>query len=264
MIKSRPAVLFTVFMIVVICDTGVGARTRRKPGTNGKENRSRHAVVSRESAAREYLDRLDNSLSRLSYAMDDYDFNKIHWHLFDIYECYAKLDTLSGAEQKRVTDSTLSIVTPRRARMIRTQAFIDSFITTMEQKQAADTAKRADTSAAVVRPVVMRENDSTAHKLMRVKNGFFEPLKNLKRDSMTTILLETEIASAPRNYVEYEVAKLKEKTAALHRYFDAGEFSMSRTELEWLIDYLSGVKTDIINYIAFRKDVYSDGTHSEE
>ena len=54
----------------------------------------------------------------------------------------------------------------------------------------------------------------------------------------------------PGNPVEYEIVKLKKQTTKVHRYFDAGEFIMSRTELEWLRDALRRNRADLIGYIA--------------
>lgn len=256
--------MVAVLLSVYICDTGARQRSKEKNEIGAKENRRRHAVTSRESVAREYIDRLENALLRLSYAMDDFDFDKIHWRLFDIYECFLKLDTLSGAAKRCINDSSLSVLTASNARMIQTQAFIDSFIFIMEQKQAADSTESGDSPAAGIRPIVINGKNTSEVEKLKLNKTLSNALTIPEQDSFKTVILETEKARSPQNYVEYEITKLKEKTADIHRYFDAGEFSMSRTELEWQIDYLSGVKTEIINYIASSKDTSSDTTHSGE
>ena len=262
MIKRYYALLFIVILVVFRFDADARRRKRSTPDRGGNETVSRGATISRESAVREYIDRLETTLSRLAYDMDDYDFDRIHRHLFSVYQCYAGLDTLSGAVKRSLADTTLSIASGRKAKAMQTQAFIDSFIIKMEQLKKSDST--GDTVTIVDRPVIRREKDTTATRLTKLKTGFINLLETGMQDSGKSVVVTTTEKPVPQNYIEYEVEKLKEKTAGIHRYFDAGEFSMSRSELEWLISYLSGVKMDIINHVVSRKEAASDGSHTGE
>ncbi|MBN1760647.1 MAG: hypothetical protein JW863_20125 [Chitinispirillaceae bacterium] len=243
MTNNHWAFIFAVMIVVFFYSTDVAART-------GNSRGKKKTDVSREYTAREHIDRLERALSRLSYAMDDYDFDKIHWHLYTVYECYSRLDTLSGAVKRPAADTTLSVITDKQARKMWTQAFIDSFIVQMERTRTKDATIRKDSLPAPVRPVVMQKKDTAVAVATNLENALFNPLKARGRDSGAMVIVKPPEKQSPHNIVEYEVAKLKEKTADIHRYFDAGEFSMSRTELEWLKEYLSGVKMKLINYIA--------------
>ena len=50
------------------------------------------------------------------------------------------------------------------------------------------------------------------------------------------------------NLVFEKVDKLKNKTVKVHKYFDAGEFSISTQDLVWLIDEVKRAEVEIKNY----------------
>jgi len=247
--------LIILLFILLICRAIPARHIKRTWGTPAQKTASA-AARTKESAMTECIEQLETGLSRLADAMDDYDFDRIHQLLFSVYGCYTAMDSVVAPPLPPVPDTQPAIVTQVEARKMKTQFFIDSFITVMEKKKGLKFMKSdspaADSGSWNFKPVIRRIDDSTLKRENRIETPLFEKLTRPRSDSSVPAVVVPDTETVPRNLVSFEVEKLREHTADIHRFFDAGEFSMSRSELEWLIERVSKVTSEIITYTALQ------------
>ena len=265
--------LIVILFFLLLFPASIGAKKRksRKPESKLSEivqTDSTGQLIRKKRAPEEIFDALNSVLEAITDDMDEFNFDKIHPHLKIVYALYNELRLLAFGGQDSLFDKSSSPV----------KDSITKKVNIYPRNNLSGSVNRGTSSGASdssLKIILDSPNptDESALKLSRLTPGIgpknIDPSKQLKGKvagnkpssfslswsdtSFSKYLIKFEITqdslvSIGWNLVFEKVDKLKNKTVKVHKYFDAGEFSISTQDLVWLIDEVKRAEVEIKNY----------------
>ncbi len=262
-------VLFLLFLFPV----QVGAKKRRSRKAKPKskpavivQTDSTGQLIRKKRTPEELFDALNSVLEKMTEDMDEFNFDKIHPHLKIVYALYNELRLLALEDKDSLFGNSSSSAGNSASKNSKAIAYSE---TNYSESFNRDTSSSASDSSLKI--VIDQPNpaDVSALEILQIKPEYMDPSKVLKDKitgnkassfslswsdtSLSTYLIKFEVTqdslgSFGWNIVFEKVDKLKDKTVKVHKFFDAGEFSISIQDLVWLIDEVKKAEVEIKNF----------------